>query len=155
MKVSSFLASREYVYNLVKEKVSSTDKTELFHILGPSVAGSIARYYADIYCGCVDEDGVIFFYDDLDPAAVTNYICEQLGIEPNDCVLSYLCHLAQKAINTQRRNIKKQVSGHYIISFGLSTKNPRINIEKIEAEYFRKASERTAADLKIIKATKK
>lgn len=154
--MSSFLASREYVYNLVKEKVSSTDKTELFHILGPSVAGSIARYYADIYCGCVDEDGVIFFYDDLDPAAVTDYICGQLGIEPNDCVLSYLCHLAQKAINTQRRNIKKQVSGHYIISFGLST-NPRneINTEKIEAEYFRKASERTAADLKIIKATKK
>lgn len=149
--MSSFLASREYVYNLVKEKVSSTDKTELFHILGPSVAGSIARYYADIYCGCVDEDGVIFFYDDLDPAAVTDYICGQIGIEPNDCVLSYLCHLAQKAINTQRRNIKKQVSGHYIISFGLST-NPR---EKIEAEYFRKASERTAADLKIIKATKK
>lgn len=154
--MSSFLASREYVYNLVKEKVSSTDKTELFHILGPSVAGSIARCYADIYCGCVDEDGVIFFYDDLDPAAVTKYICGQLGIEPNDCVLSYLCHLAQKAINTQRRNIKKQVSGHYIISFGLST-NPRINTEKIEAEYFRRASERTrtAADLKIIKATKK
>ena len=34
MKVSSFLASREYVYNLVKEKVSRTDKTELFHIVG-------------------------------------------------------------------------------------------------------------------------
>lgn len=154
MKVSNFLASREYVYNLVKEKVSSTDKTELFHILGPSVAGSIAQYYTNIYCGCVDEDGVIFFYDDLDPAAIADYICGRLGIEPNDYVLSYLCHLAQKAINTQRRNIKRQASGQYIISFGRST-NPKLNFKKIEEEYFRRASERTAADLKIIKASKK